>query len=392
MHFYTSINSNYLPKARVLAKSVKKHCPDAKFSLVYVDDIPEGIDMDREYFDEILGVEDLNIPVQNLKLWVFQHTVVELCTAIKGPALVKFLEEGSNKVVYLDPDIAVFDDLRCLDELMDRYDVILTPHQTLPDHNLNDIIHNEICSLQHGVYNYGFYAVRNTENGMKYARWWRDRLVDFCYDDIPGGLFTDQRWGDIAPCLFEGVYIWRDPGCNVSTWNLSTRKVTMRDGAYYVNGSKMKFYHFSGFDSGAQKIMLDKYSGGNPLLYELREWYIAQQDEQGQKIFGIGHGKAKFNYYDNGELISPGERKLLRQRQDLIAYFADTDPYVVEQSRSYYKWLAVEHKNEQQKLVEISQADYQYLMAAKEYYERSLLLRLKRFVKKVIRKLGGRPR
>ena len=342
MHFYTSININYLPKARVLAKSLKQYCKDAKFSLVLVDDVPEEIKLEEEPFDEIVLVDQLGIDVPNLKLWIYQHTVVELCTAVKGPALVKFLTEGSEKVVYLDPDIAVFDDLQCLSDLLDQYDVVLTPHQTIPEKEKQDIINNEICSLKHGIYNYGFYAVKNSANGLKYAKWWRDRLLEFCYDDIPNGIFTDQRWGDLTPAMFEGVYIWKDPGCNVSTWNLTNRRLTKDNGIYYVNGSKLKFYHFSGFDSGAQKIMLDLYADHNPYLYELRDWYIKRQDEEEQKKYGNGYGKSQYNYYDNGEAVKKEERIMMRSRMDLLEYFKDVDPYKVDQERSYYYW----YKNE----------------------------------------------
>lgn len=342
MHFYTSINNNYLPKARVLAKSLKKYCPHSKFSIVLADDVPENIDISKEYFDEIICIEDLGIPVKNLNLWVYMHTVVELCTAIKGQALVKFLEDGSDKVVYLDPDIAVFDDLSDLENLLDQYDVVVTPHQTIPETEKQDVINNEICSLKHGIYNFGFYAVKNSENGLKYARWWRDRLVDFCYDDIPNGLFTDQRWGDLAPAMFDGVYIWKDPGCNVSTWNLTKRNIIKKSEIYYVNGSKLKFYHFSGFDSGAQKIMLDLYGKNNPCLYELRQWYIDEQNQEGQRVYGIGYGKSKYNYYDNGEEIPKDARKLMRSRLDLLEYFGKVNPYMTEQDRSYYYWYQAE--------------------------------------------------
>lgn len=360
MHFYTSININYLPKARVLASSIKKHCKDFKFSLVLVDDIPAEIDLDNEPFDEIVLVDQLGIEVDNLKLWIFQHTVVELCTAVKGPALVKFLAEGSDKVVYLDPDIAVFDDLECLNRLLDEHDVIITPHQTIPEKEKQDIINNEICSLKHGIYNFGFYAVKNSENGLCYGKWWRDRLIDFCYDDIPNGIFTDQRWGDLAPAMFDGIFIWKDPGCNVSTWNLSNRQITKQDGIYYVNNSKLKFYHFSGFDSGAQKIMLDLYSKDNSYLYELRDWYIEQQDIQEQKKYGNGYGKSQYNYYDNGEIVKKEERRMMRERMDLLEYFKDTNPYVVEQERSYYQWYQKEITLESQiPKITLKVADYE---------------------------------
>lgn len=71
MHFYTSINNNYMPKARILAKSVKRHHPYSKFSLILSDALPESVNPDEEPFDEILCIDELNLPVENLTNWIF---------------------------------------------------------------------------------------------------------------------------------------------------------------------------------------------------------------------------------------------------------------------------------------------------------------------------------
>lgn len=344
MHFYTSININYLPKARILAKSIKKYCSDAKFSLVFSDVIPEEIHVENEPFDEIITVLDLGIPVENIQVWIYEHTVVELCTAVKGQALVRFLEEGSDKVVYLDPDIAVFQELSCLSCLLDEHDVVLTPHVTIPEQTAVGITDNEVAALKHGIYNFGFYAVKNSENGLAFAKWWRDRLIDYCYDDIPNGIFTDQRWGDLAPAMFEGIYIWKDPGCNVATWNISNRIITKAEnGVFYVNGSPLKFYHFSGFDSGSQAAMLERYSDGNLALYELRKWYIERQKEEEQERYE--NYPSRYNYYDNQERVTKEERVLFRNRLDIINFFRKTNPYIVKQERSYYYWYRDENNH-----------------------------------------------
>lgn len=353
MHFYTSINNHYLAKARVLAKSVKKYNPAAKFSLILSDCILDDFKLEEEPFDEVLTLDQLGFPVENLDFWIYLHNVVELCTAVKGQALVKFLEEGSDKVIYLDPDIAVFAELKELEELLEQHDVLLTPHQCAPEKKYEDIKNNEICSLKHGIYNFGFYAVRNSANGLAFARWWRDRLLDFCYDDIPNGIFTDQRWGDLAPAMFDGVYILRSPAYNVSTWNLTNRLVTKKDGCYLVNEIPLKFYHFSGFDSGAQEIMLKLYGGDNPVLFELREWYIERCNEEGQKkyakIFSC------YDFYDDGRRVAKEERLLLRRRLDVYDAFKGTNPYIIEQDMSYYKWFRHENpkKTLRQKIKEI---------------------------------------
>jgi hypothetical protein len=265
---------------------------------------------------------------------------VELCTAVKGQALIKFLEEGSDKVVYLDPDIEVFHDLQLIDKLLDTNDVLLTPHQTVPEEKPEDVLANEICSMQHGVFNFGFYAVKNSRNGLAFARWWRDRLQEYCFDDIPFGLFTDQRWGDMAPTLFDGVYILRDPGCNVSTWNLTHRAVTKTGDMYYVNGQPLLFYHFSGLDSGAQKNMLDRYGKRSPVLYEMRENYLKRMKEEQQEIYG--NYPSVYNFYDNHEPITKDERLLLRKRVDLTEFFQNTNPYHVAEEPSYYTWYREE--------------------------------------------------
>ena len=78
------------------------------------------------------------------------------------------------------------------------------------------------------------------------------------------GLFVDQRWVDFVPTLFEH-HIVRDPGCNVATWNLATRRVEWSNGRYLVNGLPLRFFHFSGFDPRAPHI-LSKFQSRAPRI------------------------------------------------------------------------------------------------------------------------------
>ncbi|BDF59463.1 hypothetical protein CE91St36_22800 [Christensenellaceae bacterium] len=311
--------------------------------MVVSDILPENFQLDKEPFDEVVYAEDLHVPVDNIKWWIFTHTVVEICTAVKGQALMNFLNKGiSDKVVYLDPDIVVYDDLKELENLLNEHDVILTPHLTAPEKETRGILDNELCALMHGVYNLGFVAVRNSDNGMKFAEWWRDRLVEYCYDDIPNGIFTDQRWVDMAPAVFDGVFILREPNYNVATWNISNRDVTKKGENYFVNGKPLQFYHFSGFDSGAQEAMLKKYGKDNPALLELRNWYIDAQNENGQQE--LGKRPSAYATFSNGELITKDQRFLLRMREDLKDYFKDQDPFDVKAEKSFYQWYQEDQK------------------------------------------------
>src|SRR5262249_10969050 len=278
--------------------------------------------------DSIINIRDL--PIDDLRSWIFRHRLVELCTAVKGTAFQYIAEKfGAERIYYFDPDILVCDRLDGLERALDRHTILLTPHQYVPDSDLQAIADNEICCLRNGVYNLGFLAVRMAGQGRQFIDWWAERLRLFCYDDVPNGLFTDQRWVDLAPAFFDDIAILREPQYNVSTWNLTSRVATGRaPNDIRINGVPLAFYHFSGFDGGAQKVMLERYGVHSPVLFDLREWYVARCEELGQTT--LGKIECIYNRFSNGERITDSHRLLYRGRPDLIQAFPDpfdaTDP------------------------------------------------------------------
>ena len=336
MLIYTSVTRSYIPKARVLATSVKKFHPDWFFVLLLSDTIPMGFDLTDEPFDEILTLEQL--PLQNMHAWVFGHSIVELCTAVKGAAAEYFARERDHdKIMYLDPDIKVFNSLEPLNELLNSYDILLTPHMLDSEERLDAIIDNEICSLKHGIFNLGFFAARTSGQGLDFISWWAKRLYHFCTNDIPNGLFTDQRWCDLAPVFFDRLYIVRDRGYNVATWNIYHRPLSKsRDGSLLAGSNLLRFYHFTGYDSGDGFIMLDKYAGDQHIASEIWEEY--RRDLENAEHGHINFRKWRYECYDNGKEISEDERRLYRTREDLKQAFPD--PYSINEP-CYMSWYAV---------------------------------------------------
>ena len=336
MLVFTSITKSYLPKARVLAKSIKKFHPDWKFILLYSDDFPLGFDIKQEPFDEILSIDELGIP--NWKSWAFRHTIVELCTAVKGPAAEMLAKRaGNDKIIYLDPDIKVYNSLAMLDALLDHYEILLTPHLLDAESDIFSIQDNEICALKHGIYNLGFFAARTTGQGLDFIKWWSSRLLHFCRDAIPEGLFTDQRWCDLAPAFFSRLGIVRDRGCNVATWNLAHRHLTKdSNGIFLVAGVPLRFYHFTGYDSGDGLGMLKKYASNQSISLEIWNTYKNDLLHEGQ---GDSHyDNWLYGHFENSEKITPSMRELYRSRLDLQKYFPD--PYSNNEPCFYNWWKA----------------------------------------------------
>jgi hypothetical protein len=333
VHLFTSITANYLPKARVLAHSAKKQAADVRFHLLLCDQYPPGADSAAEPFDSIINVTELPIP--DLKPWLFGHTVVEMCTAVKALGFLEIARRHqADKIFYFDPDIVILSDLAGLIERLERHSILLTPHQSEPEQSLEAIMDNEIASLKHGVFNLGFLGVRTSSEGLRFLNWWAERLRYFCHDDIAGGLFTDQRWMDLAPTFFEDIAILREPIYNVATWNLTHRQVGgSLERGLTINGEPLSFYHFSGFDGGAQEIMLKKYADAGSALFDLRRWYVAECRRMGQDE--MGDRRCRYDYFDNGERIAKAQRILYRSRLDLQRAFPD--PFQIA-SDCYHHW------------------------------------------------------
>lgn len=332
-HLFTSITANYLPKARVLAQSARRQAADIRFHLLLCDDYPADADPAAEPFDSIINVTELPIPER--EAWLFGHTVVEMCTAVKALGFLEITRRHqAEKMFYFDPDMVILSGLDDLMAQLDRHSLLLTPHVTEPEQTLDAIMDNEIASLKHGVFNLGFLGVRTSAEGMRFLNWWAERLRYFCHDDIAGGLFTDQRWIDLAPAFFEDIAILREPIYNVATWNLTHRPVAgSLEQGLTIYGQPLSFYHFSGFDGGAQEVMLNKYANAGSALFDLRRWYLTECQSMGQNE--LGDRRCRYDTFDNGERITRAQRLLYRSRLDLRRAFPD--PFCTE-GHSYYHW------------------------------------------------------
>ena len=332
---FTSAATNYLPKVRKLCASIREYHPEWEIVLALPDRDVGAIDILAEPVDEVLGVEQLDIP--DRERWIYFHAIVELATAIKPFVLKQLLARpGVDRVLYFDPDMVLFSRLDDLLASLEAGNVALTPHQTRPDVTLDAIRDNEICSLKHGIYNLGFVGVNANPEGRRFASWWADRVYHFCVADIPNGLFTDQRWIDFAPVFFDGVQILKNSRFNVATWNLTTRRLEgSRDAGFTVDGQPLGFYHFTGFDSGAHQIMATKNAAGNASVQALVDWYrdatrFDDLDPASKVTWAYGN-------YADGSGIPLQHRRLYRLRPDLQAAFPH--PFEVAAQGSLKHWM-----------------------------------------------------
>lgn len=269
---FTSITNSYFAKARVLAQSVKEHQPNSYFVLALLDRPPCDLREIEPSIDEVFQIEEKDFP--DFLPWIYEHDVVEACTAQKGYVLQQLLRRGDfDAVVYLDPDTRLFSRLVELEDALSQASTVITPHLTQPSQSRRGVLDNEFAALQHGSFNLGFLAVKADRSGLAVANWWDERLRSFCFDEKSKGIFTDQKWFDLVPGLFDSVQVLRHPGYNIATWNLENRFVDRTSEGYEVNGLPIRFIHFSGYDSGSHHAMLEAYAGDQPIFKALSHEY-----------------------------------------------------------------------------------------------------------------------
>ncbi|RHK00938.1 hypothetical protein DW089_08860 [Acidaminococcus sp. AM05-11] len=343
MVIFTSICSNYLHKARTLAKSVKENISDSKFLVCLVEDsIPQNASY--EYFDEIVLAKDAW--EGNFERFIFKHSIVEASTSVKGQFFRYLYKKFPNEsqFVYLDPDTYVYSDFIELKELLKDNPIVLCPHLLQPGN-----IDMELSSTAHGVYNLGFLGVNSSEEAQKFINWWADRLFLFCYDDMGKGIFTDQKWVDLAPCFFN-VLILKHRGYDFAPWSLLNCGMTEENDKIYIQGDPLRFIHFSGYGATAEKCMREWLPEGNHPFKKLYQEYSLIHDANNYD--NVSQAKWTYSCYKSGEKISQKVREKYRASNEIM-YLVE-NPF--EKSNAFYNKLNLKRtRNHNRKIAQYYQ-------------------------------------
>ncbi|AGA32838.1 Glycosyltransferase [Thioalkalivibrio nitratireducens DSM 14787] len=308
---FTIVSRNYLHFALTLLRSVQEHSPRVDRWVCLCDE-PGGVNAAELPF-QLLNIRDL--PLGDVDAFIFQYTILELNTAIKPYVFEALFERGYDKVVYIDPDIRFYAPLDGILDLLDRCQILLTPHLT---GQLDDGRHpNELAILRSGTYNLGFLALRRAQDSMEMLRWWQGKLARECVVDLPRGLFVDQKWMELVPSMFPEVYINRDPGWNVAYWNINHRRVERTAEGYRVDGRPLLFFHFSGvsIDGKVFSKHQDRFTMVSvpASVRELVRDYVAALNGNGAANFAkIPYGFATFA---NGIRIPDEAREIFRRNR-----------------------------------------------------------------------------
>ena len=244
------------------------------------------------------------------------YDVTELSTALKPWVLERMLADQRGPVLYLDPDCVVFAPLDLLVEAALDTAIVLTPHLIKPMPR-DGLLPDERHILSSGVYNLGFVGLGRLSRSRDLVEFWKTRLRYDAIVDHERMLFTDQRWIDLVPGMFEH-HIERDPGCNVAYWNAHERDLVMEGDEIRAGEHPLRFFHFSGFDPNSPEL-LSKYSFNRPRLLLSEQPVIRtlcrqySEEVHAQDFDGASSLRYWWTDLPNGVRLSPFTRRVLRE-------------------------------------------------------------------------------
>jgi hypothetical protein len=307
--FCCYFDHRYFDKGVAMYRSLLAHCPGARLWVLCLSDechralselaLPQLVPVRMADFEA--GNAALAAAKANRSLIEYYFT----CTASFMDWVMQH-DPSVAMLTYLDSDLYFFSDPSPIFAAFEGYSTLIVGHRFPPA--LAD-------REKYGKYNVGWVSFRRDADGMACLAWWRDRCLEWCYDQLEADRFADQKYLDRFTQMFRGVLVLDHPGVNLAPWNLAGHKLEPRDGKLMVDGAALIFFHFHQFrrlapfvwdtnnraNGAARRAFLDD------LLYRPYIRALAQAHALGDKVSVLREKQLTRQYF-----VAGGIRKIVR--------------------------------------------------------------------------------
>jgi hypothetical protein len=241
MHnFCTLFDKNYLYRGLTLYSSLSKHCHNFNLWILC---------MDNTAFELL---RKMNLP--NIKLIALEEfendqlkevkkgrTTAEYswtCAANLCWFMLDKIKNG-DLITYLDADMYFFSDPENIFKEIENSSVAIVEHRL---RGFKQRLEKYV-----GKYNVGWVSFRKDAEGVETSRWWKDKVLEWCFAYFKNGMYGDQHYLNDWTERFKKVCIIQHKGADVAPWNVNNYKITYKNDRIFVGDVPLIFYHFHNF-------------------------------------------------------------------------------------------------------------------------------------------------
>ncbi len=248
-HNYCTVYSKeYVYMGLILYNSLLKYDQDFYLYIFFMDDealeIMKSMNLERAV---LISLKDVEAEDQELSYTKNSRTDKEYSWTIKGSAMLYLLKHMADleHIVWLDGDLKFLSDPQPIFDEFEKCSILLTEEKYTGPY--------EYLSKIYGVYQLGFIGFKRDENAIECLKWYRERLLEWCYENPDEGKWSDQRYAVDWPVRYKNVGIVQNLGVNLTPFILYRFQQEgkclvhrMEDGVY-TDDTKIIFFHYYGF-------------------------------------------------------------------------------------------------------------------------------------------------
>ncbi len=242
-HYYCStFSKDYIYKGLVLYNSLQKYDQDFHFFFICLEDevkyLLEKMELSNATLISMKDIENEDWELANVK---GTRTDKEYIWTSKASIMLYLLNHFSelDHIVWLDGDTAFVSDPQPIFDEWDKYSIFLTEEQYKGRY--------EKLSKVYGVYNTGFMGFNRDQNALQCLKWFREKLIEWCFDKPEEGRWSDQMYVIDWITRFKNVGVAGNIGINANPFIISHRTVTAADDHIYINEDRLILFHYYGF-------------------------------------------------------------------------------------------------------------------------------------------------
>lgn len=243
MHNYcTIVSQEYIHKILLLYNSLLEHDSNFRFFILCMSKkIKELLSMLKLENAILITIDQVEKVDKQFAAVKPQRNEKEYAWTSKASIFLYLFKNypDINHLLWLDGDIMFYSSPEPIFQELEKCSLLLSKERFKGENKkLNNV---------YGIYNTGLMGLKRNNETIGFIRWYRRKCLQWCFDKIVPGKFSDQMHLNQISERLSWVKVIKNIGINVTAWNIQGCRVEKKDDGIYIDGVKLIFYHFSGF-------------------------------------------------------------------------------------------------------------------------------------------------